>query len=128
PRTFQIGGITISGTKSLDHSALKAIAGLEVGMEIKVPGDEVSNAIKKLWRQELFTDVAIRATKIVGNQIFLDIEIEERPRLSKFRFKGIKKGKQETLRSEVSLIRGKVVTQNLIKNTENKIREYYIDK
>lgn len=128
PRTFQIGGITISGAESLDHSALKAIAGLEVGKEIQVPGDAISNAIKKLWRQELFTDVAIRATRVVGNQIFLDIEIEERPRLSKFRFTGIKKGKQETLRSEISLIRGKVVTQNLIKNTENKIRNYYIDK
>ena len=128
PQTFQIGGITVSGTESLDHSALKAIAGLEVNKEIMIPGEDISKAIKNLWRQELFTDVKIEASRVVGNQIFLNIEVTERPRLSKFRFMGIKKSKQESLRSEIKLIRGKVVTQNLIKNTENKIRKYFIEK
>ena len=128
PRSFQIGGITISGTESLDHSALKAIAGLEVGKDIMVPGDDISKAIKNLWKQELFTDVSIKATRVVNDQIFLEIQVQERPRLSKFRFRGIKKGKQESLRSEIKLIRGKVVTQNLIKNTENKIRKYFVEK
>ena len=128
PRSYQIGGITFSGTESLDHSALRAISGLEVGQDIMVPGETITNAIKKLWKQELFTDVSVNATKIIDNQIFLNVHIVERPRLSKFRFVGIKKGKQETLRDEINLIRGKVVTQNLIQNTENKIRKYYIDK
>lgn len=128
PRTFQVGGITISGTQSLDHSALRAIAGLEVGEEIQVPGEDISKAIKNLWRQELFTDVSVQAVRVVGDQIFLNIDVTERPRLSKFRFKGIKKSKQESIRSEINLIRGKVVTKNLIKNTENIIRNYFIEK
>ncbi|KAA3642639.1 MAG: outer membrane protein assembly factor BamA [Bacteroidetes bacterium] len=128
PRSFEIGGITIIGTQNLDHTALKAIAGVEVGQEIKVPGDEISNAIKNLWKQELFTDIKISASKIQGDLIFLNIEVEERPRLSKFRFKGVRKGTQESLRDEIKLIRGKVITPNLIANTKRKITNYFVDK
>lgn len=128
PRTFEIGGITILGTQNLDHSALKAIAGLEVGKEIKVPGDDISNAIKNLWGQELFTDIEISADKVQGELIFLTIKVEERPRLSKFRFKGVRKGKQESLREDIKLIRGRVITPNLINNTKKTVRNYFVDK
>lgn len=128
PRTFEIGGITITGTQNLDHSALKAIAGLDVGQEISVPGDEISNAIRNLWDQGLFTDIEISATKVQGDLIFLEIEVEERPRLSKFRFKGVRKGRQESLRDDIQLIRGKVITPNLLNKTKNIVRNYFIDK
>lgn len=128
PRTYQVGDITVTGTQNLDHTALIAIAALEVGKEIKIPGDEISTAIRNLWAQELFTDIKISATKVQGDLIFLNIHVVERPRLSKFRFKGVRKGKQETLREEISLIRGKVITPNLISNTKRQIERYYIDK
>ena len=63
-----------------------------------------------------------------GDLIFLNIHVVERPRLSKFKFKGVKKGKQETLRDEINLTRGKVITPNLISNTKRVIKNYYIDK
>lgn len=128
PRTFEIGGITITGTQNLDHSALKAIAGLQVGQAVLVPGDQISNSIKNLWEQELFTDIEISVTKIQGELIFLNIDVEERPRLSKFRFKGIRKGQQESLRDDIRLIRGKVITPNLINNTKKIVKNYYVDK
>lgn len=128
PRTYTIGDITISGTNNLDHTALIAISGLEVGQEIKVPGEGISNALKKLWQQELFTDIEISAIDVKGDLIFLNIEMEERPRLSKFRFRGVKKGKQESLREEIQLIRGKVITPNLLSNTKRTIENYYIEK
>ncbi len=128
PRNYTIGEITISGTQNLDHSALIAISGLEVGQEIKVPGDEISDALKNLWEQELFTDIKISAFDVKANIIFLNIEVEERPRLSKFKFKGVKKGKQESLREDIRLIRGKVITPNLLSNTKRTIEDYYIDK
>jgi outer membrane protein insertion porin family len=128
PRAFEIGGITISGTQNLDHNALKAIAGLQVGQELTVPGEDIATAIKNLWDQELFTDIGITATKIQGDLIFLNINVEERSRLSKFRFKGVRKGQQESLREDIQLVRGKVITPNLINRTEKTVRNYYVDK
>ncbi len=128
PRTYTIGDITVTGTQNLDHSALKAIAALETGQEIQIPGDQVSNAIQNLWDQKLFIDITISATGVKGDVVFLNIDVEERPRLSKFRFKGIKKGKQESLRDDIQLIRGSVITPNLISNTKRTIRKYFVDK
>lgn len=128
PRTYQIGGITVTGTQNLDHSALKAISGLQEGQEVDVPGDAISEAIKKLWEQKLFTDISIEATDLRGDLIFLNIHVQERPRLSKFRFKGVRKGKQESLREDIKLIRGKVITPNLLDQTRRKVANYFIDK
>jgi len=128
PRTYTIGGVTVSGVRSFDNNALRAISGLEIGKEIKVPGEEITRAISNLWKQDLFTDIQISATEIIGDKIFLDIYIQERPRLSKFKFLGVKKGKQETLREEIKLVRGKLITQSLIEGTEYKVKKYYTDK
>ncbi len=128
PRTYTIGGVTVSGVKSFDNNALRAISGLEIGKEIKIPSDDITRAITNLWKQDLFTDIEISATEIIGDKIFLDIYIKERPRLSKFRFTGVKKSKQETLREEIQLVRGKLITENLIETTRYKVQKYYTDK
>ncbi len=88
PKTYEIGGININGTKHLNKSALISISGLIVGETIKIPGEEISSAINKLWDQGLFSDISINIEKIVGNLIFLEINLTEYSRLSKFRFKG----------------------------------------
>jgi outer membrane protein insertion porin family len=86
PREFEVGGITISGVKFLDHGVLIALSGLQVGQTIEVPGERISKAINNLWNQGLFSDVKISATKIIADKIFLDIYLQERPRLSAFYF------------------------------------------
>ncbi len=128
PQEYTIGGITVSGTQHFDHNTIILISGLSVGETIKVPGDKITRAIKKLWEQKLFGDVKIYATHIESKTIFLDIAVTEMPRLSKFKFKGLKKGQEEDIRDEISLIRGKVITQNLLMRTENTIKNYFIDK
>ena len=63
PKTCEIGGITVSGAKHLNSSALITISGLMVGEEIKIPGDNISSAISKLWEQGLFSDIDISIEK-----------------------------------------------------------------
>jgi outer membrane protein insertion porin family len=128
PKEYEIGGITISGTNYFNPSTIRAIAGLSIGDKIQIPGDKATSAIKKLWGQKLFSNVQLKATKIEGDKIFLDIHIEELPRLSKFKFSGVKKPKQKDLREEIQLIRGKVVTENLLINTQNTVKNFYIKK
>lgn len=128
PAEYEIGGITISGIKYLDHNILTHLSGLKVGDKITVPGDKVTNAMKKLWNHGLFGDVQISATKIIGDKIFLDIYLQERPRLSKFGFEGVKKTEADDLNDEIKLVRGSQVTDDMINLSVNRIKKFYRDK
>ena len=128
PQEFEIGGITIVGIKYLDHDVLINITGLSVGDIIMVPGEKLTKAVNKLWDQGLFSDVILRATKITGNTIFLEIELVERPRLSKFKFTGVKKHEADDLRDLIKLVKGNQVTDDIINNAKNSIENYFIDK
>jgi outer membrane protein insertion porin family len=128
PVEYEIGGITVSGSKYLDHNALISITGLKVGDKIQIPGETISAAIKKLWEQGILADVQINATKIEGLKIYLDISLKERARLQKFEFTGINKTEQDNLTEKIKLIRGKVITDALIKNTQLTVKKYFIDK
>ncbi len=128
PKQYEIGGVTVSGTKYLDKKVLVLLSGLSVGDKIQVPGEGITEAVKKLWDQGLFSDVAIYLDRIDGDLIFLEISLQERPRLNKFALKGVKKGDANDIREKINLIKGKVVTDNLIVSTENIIKEHFIDK
>ena len=130
PRTYEIGGITVNGADNLNNSTLIAIAGLSVGESIKIPGDKITKAITKLWDQGLFEDIEIAIEKVIANTAFLSINLSEYPILSKFKFKGEKVRKSDitNLKEELKLMRGQVLTQNLINNSIIKIKRYYINK
>ncbi|GAB4277249.1 MAG: POTRA domain-containing protein [Marinilabiliales bacterium] len=128
PKKYEIGGITVSGIKYLDQNVLINLSGLSVGDVIEIPGEEITNAITKLWKQGLFSDVKITLTKVVDNLAFIDIYLQEQPRLSKFTFTGIKKSEADDLKEMLKLSRGNQVTENLIKRSENIIKDFFIDK
>ena len=90
PKEYEIGGITVSGIKYLDNNMIIVLSGLSVGMKVKIPGEEIADAIDKLWKQGLFENIVVTATKIQGEFIFLDINLLDKPRLSKFSFSGVK--------------------------------------
>ena len=77
PKEYEIGGITVSGVKYLDGNVLIMLSGLTVGERIQVPGDKITSAIKKLWDQGLFEDIRITVKNVIGNQIFLDINLRD---------------------------------------------------
>ncbi|MDP1620827.1 MAG: POTRA domain-containing protein [Bacteroidales bacterium] len=128
PKDYYIGGITVSGVKYLDGNVLIMLSGLVVGDRVKVPGDKISQAVRKLWDQGLFEDIKVSVSKVVDNQIFLDFYLKERPRLSKFQFTGIKKSDADDIRQKIRLVKGDYVTDNLMIKTKNIIRKFYNDK
>lgn len=128
PVEYEVAGITIQGITNLDKNAIITLSGLTVGDKIMIPGEEISKAITKLWAQNLFADIQIEASKILGNNIFLDIRLQELPRLSKFGFKGASKSEVDKIREKVELVRGKIVNDNLINNTKHIVTEYFTDK
>ncbi|MCX6232191.1 MAG: outer membrane protein assembly factor BamA [Bacteroidetes bacterium] len=128
PKEYEIGGITVTGVQFLDNNMLIMISGLAVGDKITIPGDKISGAIDKLWEQGLFENIKITATKIQGHTIFLDIFLQERPRLSKFKFIGVRKGEADKIREEIKLSSGDVVTENVVTRTKNAIVKYFDKK
>ena len=129
PKKYEIGGVTVTGVQNLNKNTLLEISGLKVGEEITIPSDKISSAIKNLWKQGLFSDVDILIEKIIDDIIFLNINIKEQNRLSKFKFKGkISKSDINSLKEELNIARGDILTKNVINNSVNKIKEYFINK
>lgn len=130
PKEYEIGGIIVKGAEFSDDNALISIAGLKVGDKIRVPGTEIPKAIKKLWKLRLFTDVQIVKEKTIGEIIFLEIKVQERPRLTVHSYKGAKKSRHDDLNDAVEdfLIKGGIVTENVKANAANAIKKYYVEK
>lgn len=131
PHEYVIAGIKITGTKYLDETLLTSISGLTVGDKITIPGgDNFSKAINNLWKQNLFADIAIYYTRLVGNSVYVEIDVTERPRLGNFYFKGqgVKKGDADDLTTKTGLIKGRVITENMKRSATQFIKRYYADK
>lgn len=128
PKVYEIGGITFSGAENYDTRMILLIAGLQVGDEVRVPSDKLANAVDRLWKQGLFEDVQIYVTRIQDNKIFFEIELRSRPKLAGFEFHGVKKNEVDKIKEEMKIAAGDVVTENLLTNSKNKIRAYYLGK
>lgn len=128
PKKYTIGGITVTGADYLNSSVLISLSGLQVGNKIDIPGERIRSAIDKLWQQGLFEDVKIVATGVQGDQIFLELRLTERPRLSKFTFSGVRKGEGDDLKDKIKISKGDVVTDNMLNRAKNTIKKHYVGK
>ncbi len=128
PKQYEIGGITVSGAEFVDPSIVIMLSGLSVGDEINVPGDEISKAVQSLWKQDLFGNVEITATGTQGKFIFLDIYLDEKPRLSKYAIKGLGKSESNTVKEKLKISQNDVVTDNLLMSSKRIIQTHYINK
>lgn len=128
PKEFVIGGVVVSGTQYLDESVLISIANLPIGDSIMIPGERISQAIQNLWKQGLFADIRVYITRSQGSLVFLELRLQERPRLSKFSFKGVTKSEADKIRESINLERDRVITENVLATTRNKVKDYYVDK
>jgi outer membrane protein insertion porin family len=128
PRKYELGGITVSGARYLDPNTLIGLSGLRIGDMVNVPGDDLGKAIRKIWAQGILADISVSIARTEGNKIFLDFNVRERPRLSRFTFEGISKGQATEIEKKIKLIRGKVVTDALLSNTRTQVRKFYTNK
>ena len=129
PRKYEIADITVSGaTDNYEDFVIIGYSGLTVGDEIEIPGDAITNAVKRFWKQGLFSDIAISITKIAGNKVWLNIALQQRPRISEVNYIGIKKSEREELEQRLGLIKGNQITPNLVDRAKLLIKRYYDEK
>jgi len=128
PAEYIIGGIDVAGIRVLDKNAVISLTGLKVGDKVKIPGDHIANAVRKLWKHGLVGDVDIEVERIEGQNVFLIIRLAERPRLTDFYFTGISKSRQSSLKEDIHLIKGKIVTDAMIRNAETAVKKHFVKK
>ncbi len=129
PKEFTLAAIEVECSMYTDKNIVRLLSGLTAGDKIQIPGDKISEAIKTLWKQGLFEDVKIYLVKTIGNEAFLKIEVLEKPRLSKFSFKGgVKKNDADDIRSKIRFIREKVVTDYYLGYIKNIVKDFYVNK
>lgn len=128
PEEYFIGGIEVTGLRILDKNAIVSLTGLKVGDKIKIPGDAITGAIRKLWKHGLVGDVTISVDRIEGDNVFLNINLAERPRLTGYYFQGIAKGKESALKEDLDLIKGRIVNDAMIRNTELTVKRHFVKK
>ncbi len=128
PKEYTLGPIEVEA-KETDKNVIRLLSGLTSGDKIQIPGDKMSEAIKNLWKQGLFEDVQIYLTKIIADQAFLKIVVVEKPKLSKFSFRGkVKKNDADEIRGKIRLVREKVVTDYTLGYIKNIVKDFYVNK
>ncbi|MCQ2328589.1 MAG: BamA/TamA family outer membrane protein [Paludibacteraceae bacterium] len=126
--TYEIADITVTGADSYEDFVLIGFSGLAVGDKIDVPGDQITKAIRRFWKQGMFADVKIVATKIEGDKIWLEMRFVQRPRISSVEYEGLKKSEKEDLEVKVGITRGNQMTPNLSDRAETVIKKYFAEK
>ena len=124
-KTYELDSITVSGIKTFNEQTVISYSGLRKGQKIKVPGEEVSSVINKLWGLELFSNINVFVTNVENNKISLDIEIDELPTLTDVKINGLKKGNTETIIKDTELTKGKKLSESFLTNTKNYIINKY---
>lgn len=128
PKKYEIGGISITGAKNYEDYVLIGFSGLTIGQQITVPGPDITNAVNRFWKHGLFSDVSITADKIVGNKIYLSIDLKQRPRISKINYSGLKKSEREDIDAKIGFINGNQITPNQIERAKFLIKKYFDEK
>lgn len=124
-KSYKLGEIKISGNVKYNELTILTFTGLEKGQQINIPGEEISDAIRKLWKLGYFSHVNFYETSIVGDVINLELNLNELPRLNEVTLNGLKKAKREELLKDLKLTKGVVINDNLITTTKNYIQNKY---
>ena len=127
-RTMTIGGLAVNGIEGYEDYMLLSIGGLSVGQEIKMPGQEITDAVKRYWRHGLFSDVSIAADSIVGDKVYLHIYLKALPRVTTINYSGIKKSEREDMEQKLGLLKGAQINPNMIARAKVWAKKYFDDK
>ena len=128
PGKYILTEIKVTGNENISKGLIIAYSGLNIGSEISIPGDEISKAIMNLWKQKLFSDIRIECEKIESNNISINIIVKTLPLLSRYLLKGVTKSESDKIKEKITLTQGEIVTDQLLKTTDEEIRKYFRDK
>jgi outer membrane protein insertion porin family len=128
PRTYEIADIKVTGAPNYDDFLILGYTGLKVGDRVEIPGTDITNAVKRLMRQQLFAQARVKVLKTYGEKAWLEIELRAQPRISEVNYNGMKKGEREDLQERLQLMKGNQITQNIVNRVKIITSKYFSDK
>ncbi len=129
PETYTLAGINVTGEPNLDRADIINTSGLRTGQKISIPGEEVTRAIQNLWKKQVYTNIKILLDSATeSGNAYLTIQLQSRPRLARFTFPGMSKGKAKRLNDEIKIATRDIVTEQMLSNITKNIKTYYIAK
>lgn len=128
PKSYEIAGIRVSGIPESDDYLVIGFSGLSIGDRIDIPGTAITDAVKRFWRQGLYSKVEINVEKTVGDKAWLEIALQRQPRMSEMRFEGAKGGEKKDLTERLGMVSGQQLTPNIIAQAKHIIEDYYAKK
>ena len=130
PKKYVVGGVTVEGNNYFSPEQILQIAGLQSGMEVTVPGEEISSIVNRLWLQSFFEDVAVVVDSLVPTKdtAYFKVAIIERPRVSRWTYSGVRSGEQKELEERLNLRRGREFSDYVSKTASDIIKRYYREK
>ena len=128
PRTYEIADIKVTGAPNYDDFLILGYTGLKVGDRVEIPGSDITNAVKRIMRQQLFSQARIKVLKTAGDKAWLELELRPQPRISKVQYNGVKKGEREDLQERLQLMQGNQITPNIVNRIKLLTKKYFEDK
>ena len=128
PRNYEIAGISVSGISHVEDYVIIGYSGLSVGEHIDIPGDAITNAVKRFWRQGLYSKVQITVEKMLGDKVWLNIALRQQPRMAELRYEGVKGGEKKDLNERLGMVPGQQLTPNIISRVKQIVEKYYAAK
>ena len=128
PKVYEIAGITIEGAPNYDDYLILGYAGINIGDRVAIPGDDITNAVKRLMKQTLFAQARVELEKMAGDKAWLKIKLRTQPRIGKVNYIGAKKGEIKDLQERLQLVRGNQISRNIVNRAEAIVKKYYTDK
>ena len=128
PKTYEIAGINVRGADGVEDYVTIGFSGLSVGQKVTIPGPEITEAVKRFWRNRLYSKVQIKVDKIAGDKAWLTIDLKQQPRMSELRFTGVKGGEKKDIEKDLGMVEGQQITPNIVAQMKQLIERYYSKK
>ena len=130
PKKYIVGGVKLEGNEHFSPEQILQLTGLQEGMEVTVPSEEMTNIVKRLWGQRFFDDVSVVIDSLAPTRdtAFFKISIIERPRVSRWTFSGVKSGEEKELLERLNFRRGGEFSDYVAKTSTDIIKRYYKEK
>lgn len=110
PKQYEIAGIKVTGIPESDEYLIVGFSGLSIGDKVDIPGAAITDAVKRFWRQGLYSKVEINVEKIAGDKVWLDIDLQRQPRMSEMTFTGTKGGEKKDIIERLGMVSGQQLT------------------
>lgn len=132
PKKYTIADIDVTGVEGTMYEDQKFVlvgfSGLSKGQEIQIPSDEITSALKRFWKQGLFSDVKILQQRVEGDSVWLEIRLTDRPRVTDIRYIGMKKSEQEDIEEKIGFVKGNQITPPQIDRAKTMIKSFFDEK